>query len=239
MFWNASAIKGYHIAATDGDVGHIDDILIDHASWTVRWLVVHTGSWLNERAVCLPAWALARPDPDAHSLKVSLTRGQIESSPAIDDERMLSSEQQAIISEHYAGLRRAAGAPRTGDVDTLIRADPVTTGRAQDLVSLNVLTNATVEALDGEIGHVESLIVDPRTWTIRYLVVHTGFWWPDKKVLILPDTVARIDDIRASIDLNVNREKVRASPAYVAEETVDGAFDEQFHIYYGVKWMKK
>ncbi len=223
MFWNASAIKGYHIAATDGEVGHVADILFDEGSWTVRWLIVHTGSWLNQRAVCLPVWALAQPDPEAHDLAVTLTRRQIESSPEIDDDARLSLEREAIISAYYA----------------TVLSCPVGIEPPHHLVSLSVLKDATVETTDGEIGHVESLLVDTRTWTVKYLVVHTGQWWADKKVLLLPGTVDRIDDVRSSIDLNVSREKVRGSPDYVAGETVDGAFDEQFQIYYGVKWMRK
>jgi len=220
-------------------VGHVADILIDNTSWTVRWLIVNTGSWLNQRTVGLPVWALSRPDPEAHDLAVTLTRSEIESSPEIDGDRRLSLEREVLMSEHYASVRRSEGEPKQGLVKSRHKTDPLTDEQPRNLVSLNVLKNATVEASDGEIGHVESLIVDTETWKIKYLVVHTGNWWADKKVLILPDTVVGIDDIRGSIDLSVNCEKVRGSPDYWAEETVDGAFEEQFHIYYGVKWMKK
>jgi len=239
MFWNASAIKGYAIAATDGDVGHVADIMIDSVNWTVRWLIVDTGSWLNQRTVGLPVWALSRPDPEAHDLAVTLTRRQIESSPEIDEDRLLSLEQEVLMSAHYASVSRSEPKPIQGLVTTLVRTDPVIVEGSRNLVSLNALKNASVEASDGEIGHVESLIVDPETWTIKYLVVHSGFFGAAKKVLILPSTVVHIDDIRGSIDLNVSREKVRGSPDYVALDTIDGAFDETFHIYYGVKWMKK
>lgn len=230
MLWNASALKGYQIAATDGDVGHVADLYIDPKTWSVRWLIVETGTWLNQRAVCLPAWALARPDPEKQNLAVNLTRLQIETSPGIDGDRGLSRDRESTIDEHYRQGLAPAATDQQLDVGTPVRAN---------LVSLNVLTNATVEALDGEIGHIESLIVDPDLWVIRYLVVHTGAWWADRKVLILPDLIARFDDIRASIDLTVDRAKVRSSPDYIDAETVDGAYDEQFHIYYGVKWMRK
>jgi uncharacterized protein YrrD len=239
MYWNATALEGYAIAATDGDVGHVADILFDDSSWRVRWLIVDTGNWLSQRTVCLPAWALRRPDPETHDLAVTLNRREIESSPEIDGHQRLSLEQEAIVSEHYASFRRPEAVAALGTVGTLVRSEPTVIETSRNLVSLNALKHATVEAVDGEIGHVESLIVDSRTWAIQYLVVHTGVWWSDKKVLILPGSVERIDDIRSSIDLNVTRDKVKGSPDYVPEETVDGAFDEQFHIYYGVKWMRK
>ena len=40
MLRNASAINGYAIAASDGQIGTVSDFLFDDASWLVRWLVV-------------------------------------------------------------------------------------------------------------------------------------------------------------------------------------------------------
>ncbi len=239
MLWNASAIKGYQIAASDGDVGHVDDILIDEASWTVRWLIVHTGSWLDQRSVCLPAWSLTPPDPEAHHMTVDLTRRQIEGSPEVGEDDRLSPADQAIVAGYYAEASRAKIDAEAGGVATLARHPLLNLEASTRLFSLKALMNATVEAVDGEIGHVESLILDDRTWVVKYLMVHTGGWWADKKVLILPATVTSVDDIRGSIDLIVDREKVRGSPPYWPGDTVDVAFDEQFHIYYGIKWMRK
>ena len=63
MLWNASAINGYAIAASDGRLGTVSDFLFDDASWLVRWLVVDTGKWLSGRKVLLPPSALGHPDP--------------------------------------------------------------------------------------------------------------------------------------------------------------------------------
>jgi hypothetical protein len=54
MLWHASAINGYAIEASDGDIGTVSDFLFDDASWLVRWLVVDTGNWLSGRKVLLP-----------------------------------------------------------------------------------------------------------------------------------------------------------------------------------------
>ncbi len=40
MLRNASAIKGYAIAANDGRLGTVSDFLFDDTSWLIRWLVV-------------------------------------------------------------------------------------------------------------------------------------------------------------------------------------------------------
>ena len=44
----------------------------------------------------------------------------------------------------------------------------------------------TVQAEDGEIGHVADVLVDDRAWAIRYLVVAPENRWAGKKVLVSP-----------------------------------------------------
>ena len=62
MLWNASAINGYAIAASDGHIGTVSDFLFDDTSWRVRWLVVDTGNWLSGRKVLLPPSVLGQLD---------------------------------------------------------------------------------------------------------------------------------------------------------------------------------
>jgi len=49
MLKPASGFKGLTIAATDGDIGSVNDLYFDDLSWTIRYLVVDTGTWLPGR----------------------------------------------------------------------------------------------------------------------------------------------------------------------------------------------
>ncbi len=51
------------------------------------------------------------------------------------------------------------------------------------------LAHYAIRATDGEIGHVKDFYFDDDAWAIRYLVVDTGRWLPDRKVLITPISV--------------------------------------------------
>ena len=42
----------------------------------------------------------------------------------------------------------------------------------------------SIDATDGNIGKVDNFLFEDTTWKIRYLVVDTGTWLPDRKVLI-------------------------------------------------------
>ena len=41
----AKAVSHYEAWATDGEIGHVGDFVIDDATWEVRYLAVNTGSW--------------------------------------------------------------------------------------------------------------------------------------------------------------------------------------------------
>jgi hypothetical protein len=77
-------MAGYHIAASDGEIGHVDDFLVDEATWAVRYLVVDTSNWIGGRSVLISAAVVATVDSAARKIHVRLTRDQIERSPSID-----------------------------------------------------------------------------------------------------------------------------------------------------------
>jgi PRC-barrel domain len=101
MLQKASAIDGYAIAASDGRIGTVNDILFDDVSWLVRWLVVDIGKWLSGRKVLLPPFVLGQPDPSGRDFAVSLTMQQVKDSPGIDTERPVSRQIETNIYNYY------------------------------------------------------------------------------------------------------------------------------------------
>ena len=64
---SCEAVVGYHIHATDGEVGHVEGFLIDDETWAIRYLVVNTSNWwLGHKVLIAPQWierrALVGPD---------------------------------------------------------------------------------------------------------------------------------------------------------------------------------
>ena len=66
-----------------------------------------------------------------------------------------------------------------------------------------------IQALDGEIGHVEDFIIDDETWAIRYLIVDTHNWWPGKKVLVSPQWIERVSWGERKVFVNLSREVIK------------------------------
>ena len=83
MLHKASYLKGFHLHATDGEIGHVDDFLVD-AGWNIRYLVVDTSNWVGGKSVLIAPVAIEKIDVEAQEIRVKLTRGQIEQSPSVD-----------------------------------------------------------------------------------------------------------------------------------------------------------
>jgi sporulation protein YlmC with PRC-barrel domain len=250
MLWNVSTIKGYAIAATDGTIGTVGDFLFDDRDWLVRWLVVDSGDWLSGRKVLLPPSALGSLDAARGEFAVKLTMQQVSDSPDFDSDLPVSRQVESSIYDYYDwnpywgagfglgrdGVMAMAPALATGERAESI-ADTLRTEDDPHLRGIVALTGTYIHATDGEIGHVENFIIDDTGWSIRYLIVDTGNWWSGETVLISPRSVRTIDWTDRLIEVDVDRQKVKDAPRYNPAITVDGAYDEQFLTYYGIRFV--
>ena len=84
MLREASPLKGFTIAATDGSGAAVTDFLFDDESWTLSWVGVETGNGMSGRKVLRPVSVLDRPDASARSFPVRPTRASVKDSPTID-----------------------------------------------------------------------------------------------------------------------------------------------------------
>ena len=112
-------------------------------------------------------------------------------------------------------------------------------GRAQrrgdpHLRSAADVTGFTVEAADGEIGHIEDFVVaDDESWAIRYAVVDTVNWWPGKKVLIVPRWFKDISWDQETVAIDLTRQQIKDGPEYLGTSTLDRGYEERLHRQYG------
>jgi hypothetical protein len=66
---------------------------------------------------------------------------------------------------------------------------------------------STVEATDGEVGHVDEVISDPTTGALSYLVVRTGMLWAEKKLQVPASAIAEVD--AGTVRLSVARDQLK------------------------------
>jgi len=207
--------------------------------WLVRGLVVETGKWLSGRKVLLPPSVLGHVDPKGHEFSVELTMQQVKDSPDIDIDRPVSRQMETNIYDHYGWTPywgKSIFTDSYGYVGGAMTASAVLGSRRREenfaetqrsdgdphLRSIEAVTGYHIHASDGEIGHLKDFLVEDADWSIRYLIVDTKNWWPGKKVLISSRSAREIDWTDRLINLDVDRQRVKDSPAYDESTTVDG-----------------
>jgi sporulation protein YlmC with PRC-barrel domain len=250
MLRRISKLSGYAIEATDGHIGTVSDVLFDDATWKTRWLVVDTGHWLTGRKVLIHLSAIGAVDDERQSVSVKLTKARIKDSPDIQHDQPVSRQMEAGLYGYYGwdpywgGSFYGTGAiaapfstrPYFGGFGMGERAEIRTDHDDQDphLRSVAEVDGYHVHASDGDIGHLEDLLVDESGWGIRYLIIDTRNWWAGPHVLVSPFAVREINWADRQMRLDITREKIEASPPWESpHDQLTQIYADKLHGYYG------
>jgi hypothetical protein len=247
MLRSISSLKGLTVNAIDGEIGSVYDVYFDAVRWTVRYFVVDTGTWLSGRRVLVSPMSLRSPEVVGDRLDVGLSRTQVEQSPSWDTDKPVSRQHEVAHARHYdypyywVGPARwglgwdpvvgMAAEPRPSPVEEEMlarereNADPNLHG-ARDVIG------SYVEAADDDVGHVDDLLVDERTWAIRYIVVDTQNWLPGRKVLIAPTWIKTVSWEDSKVHVDLRRAEVEAAPEYDPTVPMERAHETRLYEHY-------
>ena len=157
------------------------EFYFDDRHWTIRYLVADTGNWLTGRQVLISPYALNSVMNSEHQISVALTKKQIENSPSLDSHKPVSRQFEEDYYGYYGWPTYWSGSSVWGDHPYIERNrnkwGEFTKGAKvwdRHLRSTREVTGYHLQALDGEIGHLEDFVLDDETWAIRYLIVNTG-----------------------------------------------------------------
>lgn len=95
------AMTGYFVHAWDGDVGHVEDFLVDDDAWTIRHLLVSVGPWWAIHRVLVPVGWIGRVSWGARAIHVSLPAEAIRLAPTHDRAAGVSPEHEARLGRYY------------------------------------------------------------------------------------------------------------------------------------------
>jgi hypothetical protein len=94
-------VSGYHMDASDGEIGHLEDFLFDDETWEIRYAIVNTKNWWPGKKVLLrPQW-ITSVDWAAGEIHANLTRDTIQRSPEWDPDSPVSREYELRLHQHY------------------------------------------------------------------------------------------------------------------------------------------
>jgi sporulation protein YlmC with PRC-barrel domain len=94
-------VSEYAIRAQDGEIGHVEDFVIDTEVWRIRYLVVVTRNWFPGKRVLLsPDW-IEEISVENHEILVSAARSTIETAPDYDSTVPISRSFEQKLHDHY------------------------------------------------------------------------------------------------------------------------------------------
>jgi hypothetical protein len=107
---SCNSVLQYHVHGTDGEIGDVEGMLVDDATWAVRYLIVNTSHWWFDHEVLIaPAWVRNVSWPD-RTVTVDLLRQAVKTAPPYDSSVPLEPELELRIFNHYGRELESAGA---------------------------------------------------------------------------------------------------------------------------------
>jgi len=98
-------VTGYHIQATDDEIGHVKDFIVDDNSWIIRYLIVDTRNWLPGKKVLVsPTWAES-VDWGQSKVMVKMTRDQVKNSPEFNPSVLIDRDYEERLYDYYRFAR--------------------------------------------------------------------------------------------------------------------------------------
>jgi sporulation protein YlmC with PRC-barrel domain len=94
-------VTGYNIQAADGEVGHVEDFIIDDETWAIRYLIVDTRNWLPGKKILLSPFWIERVSWSESKVFVNLPMEKIKESPEYTEESLLTREYETGLHKHY------------------------------------------------------------------------------------------------------------------------------------------
>jgi len=90
-------VSGHHIQATDGEMGYVEDFIIDDMTWAIRYLVINTWNWWPGKQVLVsPRW-IERVSWNESKVFINLLRETIKLSPEYSTELLLTREDETKL----------------------------------------------------------------------------------------------------------------------------------------------
>jgi hypothetical protein len=105
--YSGKSLIGYHLQATDQELGRVVNCLVDDGDWSIRFIVVGTGGWLDGKDLLISPRRFDHVDWNDKSFHVNADRGEVEASPEYDSLNPPKPGSQADLYRH-GGSRRGA-----------------------------------------------------------------------------------------------------------------------------------
>ncbi len=201
------------VTGNDGDIGQVRLALFDTTAWRIHFLVLESSPWLFGRWVLILPALLQQPI-ERGSMHMDVSRRTVRTSPTLHPLQGISAEQARDALRHYA--------------------QPETAATAVPLLTEASLLDCALSSGDADLGKVVDLVYDDEDWTLRYLLVDPGAWWPGgPRLLIGVHWLDAIDVEARQLRVAVDRASLRNSPRFQDIASIDRDYETALHLSQG------
>ena len=242
-----ASLRGCSLTASDGEIGTVYEFYFDDKRWTVRYLVVDIGSWLDAGLVLVSPEALAETDSDAGTIHVNLSKEEVRCAAAAESDSPVSLQEKETVQRREelalptvtaARTQQGAFAPAsrfTKDARDSAAHSSSRNLRCGDphLRSSGALTKRyAIRSQNGIIGTVDDFIVDDREWRVNYFVIHVGGWLFGKRILLEPEWVKQISADEQEICVDLPRCAMKDAPRFNPFAPITQFDQQRLHYFY-------
>ncbi|HJX89993.1 MAG TPA: PRC-barrel domain-containing protein [Pyrinomonadaceae bacterium] len=98
---SSKVVSRYHVMAVDGEIGQIEDGIVEDQTWSIQYVASTIGNWWSAKKVLLPTEWILWVSAAESNVYVSLTRNNIATAPAFDPEKPLTRDLEIALYNHY------------------------------------------------------------------------------------------------------------------------------------------
>ena len=99
------AITGYNIHASDGEIGHVEDFLVEEADWSIHYLVVDTKNWWPGKKILVSPRSVQDIDWADSLVNLQISRQGVKDSPPYDASTTVDRDYERRFHKHYSAVR--------------------------------------------------------------------------------------------------------------------------------------
>lgn len=199
---------GAGVSCADGACGEVTRVVIDPVRRELTHLVVEPAG----RSGLGRLVPLDLADATDGEIRLRCTMAEFEKLDAAEETQFVPGTRgyeaygpEQVLSQPWLSLGGNTGV----EGETVPGVSETVTYDAVPLGEVEVRRGDRVHATDGEIGHVEGLVIDPGNHHVTHVLLQEGHLWGRKEVAIPISAVTGAED---GIQLNLTKDDVRDLP---------------------------
>jgi sporulation protein YlmC with PRC-barrel domain len=232
-----SELNNFAIEATDGKVGKVKDFYFDDRHWVIKYLVVEIESALGNHKILLSSAVIKHLNYGEKSVVIDMSLSDLNDSPRIDASLSVSPLNEIDYLSYYGYAfywdNNLQNSPSHSDEAVVGSSDSVSVESIENNEDIFVAIDSVrrmygdrhlrscceivgyhIQANDGEIGSLQSMLVDDDTWAIQCCVTKTSNLWFGHQVLIKPPAIKDISWGNAKIYVDMTQQQVKEAPLF-------------------------